>query len=472
MIPRPQNVRTQTLLLTIATLLALGAVVVMLGGYVTHRLKQHLVRESNELVNEQVARTTRELSEMVRAGSPRSLSSDNPNVMTALRVLVNSGATESVELRLHDQYIVIRRSGDPSHPGPIEEVHKLEPTQSMTTKLAGSSSITVFNESASGGILNAARTDRVPIKDSAGQTLAYMDYVSAGSLAANRVLGISEVIDESLRWMVGITLLLLACSGVLLYKVFNRLLRLQHERDSQQRMATIGTLASGLAHEIRNPLQIINLNLDVIREDMEESSAPATAGGVRRGAALNSEQTLKMLAGVQDQIGHLNGILKDFLNYAIPGRMEMEPMNLRPAIAGVLDLAAPQLKSHGVALEFRCPEDARIIGDASGLRQVFLNLILNACHAMEKSSEKKLSILVEREGPSHWRMRVSDTGCGIPEGKEEAIFEAMVSFRKGGTGFGLAIARRIIEEHDGRIMARNLPGGGAQFTLTLRSVEQ
>jgi hypothetical protein len=146
------------------------------------------------------------------------------------------------------------------------------------------------------------------------------------------------------------------------------------------------------------------------------------------------------------------------MNYANPGGMEMEDLALRPLVGGMLDFASPELERRGVQMEVKIPEMAQIRGDETALRQVFLNVILNACQAMEKAEDKRLSIEAAQNRSGAWEITFTDTGCGIPPGKEEEIFDALVSFRPGGTGFGLAIARRIVEDHGGRISARSQTG--------------
>lgn len=449
-----RNLRTQVLLILIACLLVIGGVIAVLGGWVTHRLKQHLVEEAHALAREEVDRFSHRLAELARREGDGSLQAivRKPEVQTQLRLLVRSqGAIRMMAILSPDGKVLIQQSQD-------QETAEttLGPRETLSGELMGDN--TTYEVRAEQVSVSRDLTqESLPLIEGDVQ-LGFVQWGLADVAGSRQLQRLSTAITESLGWMVGLLLAILAATLALLYKVFNRHLTLEREKEAHARMASIGTLASGLAHEIRNPLQIINTNLDLIREEHEEAMVGQT----------DRARGLRILDGVQNQVRQLNSILADFLQFAIPGRLEMEPLALRPLVGGVVDFALPELEKAGVRVENHVPEDARAQGDSSGLRQVFLNIILNACQAMDASEEKRLTISATQERSGHWNLLFDDTGCGIPPGKEEVIFDALVSFRIGGTGFGLAIARRIIEEHGGHIWAEaRREGRGAGIRLTL-----
>jgi signal transduction histidine kinase len=256
--------------------------------------------------------------------------------------------------------------------------------------------------------------------------------------------------------------LLLAFTGVLalgLYlmtRSFRRQVRLLQENERLDRMAYVGTLASGLAHEIRNPLNAMAVNLAVA----EEEAAAGQTG--------STDIVHRALAHIQREIQRLNRSVTHFMEFALPDAHRREEMDLRPVIVEVLELLQPQIDDSGAEIVLDLPEEAKLEADFSGLRQVLHSVILNAIQAMERQEQGKRRLTIGgRRESAQWFLWVDDTGEGIPPGDEEKVFEVFHSTKAAGSGFGLAIARAIIKSHDGEIAARRREQGGTRIEITL-----
>jgi signal transduction histidine kinase len=238
-------------------------------------------------------------------------------------------------------------------------------------------------------------------------------------------------------------------------------LRRQSERDrreaqrtrEEEQAALIGTLASGLAHEIRNPLGTISMNLQLLQEDWEDPVSERETKSARKIATLLKE------------VRHLENILNDFLKFAAKPRLKLERVSLNKLIEDLLDFIAPQAAKAQVRVtRSLSPAAPPVQADAERIRQSLLNLLLNALQAMPDGGE--LEIATEGADGS-CRVRIKDTGVGIAPEHLEQIFNLYFSTKPAGTGLGLPMARKIIEEHGGSISVRSAPGSGAEFTIEL-----
>jgi signal transduction histidine kinase len=221
---------------------------------------------------------------------------------------------------------------------------------------------------------------------------------------------------------------------------------------SVQRLAELGTLAGGLAHEIKNPLSTVLLNLQLLQEDLDPSD-PAYS---RFRARLNT---------VSREAARLREILDDFLRYA--GKIELRRVetDLNIMLEELVDFFAPQAQLNHVQLRFKPHTGPLLIRiDPRLIKQTILNLMLNALQAMPNGGELILSTTAERNSAV---IDVIDTGGGIKPEDLDKIFHAYFSTKKGGTGLGLAMSQRIIQEHDGQLTVNSEPGKGSDFRIRL-----
>ena len=247
----------------------------------------------------------------------------------------------------------------------------------------------------------------------------------------------------------GLTLLVGAAAG---YFAYRRLGRLTERARQAERLAELGTLTGGLAHEIKNPLSTIQLNLQLIQEDLTPGH-PAYSRLAGR------------IAVCEKETSRLREILDDFLRYA--GRMELDrkPVELNRLCEDLVDFMLPQAQVQKVKLRFKRTEDDVIVSaDERLVKQAVLNLMINGLQAMPNGGEMILT--VSRKG-NEAAIDVIDTGPGIPPEALSKIFDAYYTTRKAGTGLGLAMTRRIAQEHGGRVLVTSEQGKGSDFSLRL-----
>jgi len=221
----------------------------------------------------------------------------------------------------------------------------------------------------------------------------------------------------------------------------------------QQRLAYIGTLAAGLAHEIRNPLNSIRMNVELIEGEL-----------TARGEAQDSPSAVR-LGRIRREADQLNGILDEFLAFARPPRMQLVATDLSQYLNDLLDFFAPECREHDVAVRRDFADDPYPVRiDPAQFKHVILNLLKNAVEAIGEHGEITVATAeLEREVT----IRIADNGGGLAPENAEKVFEVFFSTKERGTGLGLAIARRIVEEHGGQLELDNRPGLGAAFVIHL-----
>ncbi len=224
-------------------------------------------------------------------------------------------------------------------------------------------------------------------------------------------------------------------------------------------LADMGKLAAGLAHELKNPLSTLKLNLQLMEEDL------ATLPG--------AERSLLRLATLKKEADRLRYTLDDFLKFAGRIELRLETVPLNGLVEELIDFLLPQAQAHNVrVLTALAPENPLCPLDVNLFKQALLNLLLNAIQAMPAGQDGKagaggellVRTLVSKETAI---LYVSDTGMGIPAENLPRIFDAYFTTKKGGTGLGLPTTRRIIEEHHGHISVQSEPGKGTSFRVEL-----
>lgn len=235
---------------------------------------------------------------------------------------------------------------------------------------------------------------------------------------------------------------------------YQRFVALERRAQQAERLAELGTLTGGLAHEIKNPLSTVQLNLQLLAEDLD----PDYPG---------LERVKKRLGTVQREASRLRDILDDFLRYAGKLELDLQPTDINQLLEDLADFFSPQASLQRVQLRVR-PHDQPLVVrlDPKLIKQTVLNLMLNGLHAMgDRGGDLILS--ATREDDRYARVDVIDTGTGIAPDALPQIFDAYYSTKKGGTGLGLAMAKRIITEHGGTLTVGSEPGKGTNFTLRL-----
>lgn len=221
-----------------------------------------------------------------------------------------------------------------------------------------------------------------------------------------------------------------------------------------ERLAFLGTLAGGLAHEIRNPLSTLKVNLELLKEDWEKAETP------------KEQKAYKKILLLLQEVSRLEDILADFLKYAGKYILNLEQHHLNNLLDEVLDLMQEDLaKQHIRLLKYYNNSLPIMKLDNKLIKQAFLNIIKNACEAMPRGGE----LMIKTSCPDKETVQIDiiDTGEGIPSDIIDKIFDAYFSTKKTGTGLGLAITKRIIEEHNGSIEVISEPHKGSYFIIRL-----
>jgi signal transduction histidine kinase len=222
----------------------------------------------------------------------------------------------------------------------------------------------------------------------------------------------------------------------------------QGEMARAEHLATIGELAAGLAHEIRNPLAGIAGVVEVMGRELPPASSSRT-----------------VLPEVQSEIQHIQAILNDLLAYARPRPPEFHPADLNATVEQAVFLARQQLRTTPIEIILEPDRSLpRILHDPVQVQQVVLNLLLNGIQAI--TNQGKIAVALRQEG-EYAVVRIRDNGKGISRESLPKIFKPFFTTRKEGTGLGLPLAKGIVESHQGRIEVTSEPERGAQFEVWL-----
>ena len=230
----------------------------------------------------------------------------------------------------------------------------------------------------------------------------------------------------------------------------------QRQLFQSEKLAALGKLSAGIAHEIRNPLTSIKILIHSLADEM---ATPASRE--------------KDLAVIETEIEQVNKIIKQFLDFARPRPPSLEPIDVRKVLEETLALIVYEMEAQEVSLEREyAPGLPPVPMDREQMKQVFLNLLLNAIQAMEQGGKLKVATALKHPVPgtnrgSFAKISFQDTGKGIPEDVKGKVFEPFYSTKEGGIGLGLSIAQRIVEEHGGEIGLESSPGKGTVFYLTI-----
>ncbi|HTZ19411.1 MAG TPA: ATP-binding protein [Opitutaceae bacterium] len=291
------------------------------------------------------------------------------------------------------------------------------------------------------------------------------DFDAVHDTGERELLQASLALVRELRNLIFVCLaLLLAAAGVLaalLYRNVVRPLRTKLvERETllaqREKLAALGTLAAGVAHEIRNPLTAIKARLYTLRRT---TPAPEAADDVR---------------AISREIDRLEGIVRDVLGYARPMEPKFAEVDLAAWVREFGAFVEPELTAGGIRLTVVAPEPLRLPADAGQLRQVMLNLVRNAREALD-GRPGRIELAVRRERGTLRQQRlaemavlsVTDDGPGIPAAVRARLFDPFFTTKAAGTGLGLAIIARLVENHGGEITYQTAEGRGTCFAVRL-----
>jgi signal transduction histidine kinase len=233
---------------------------------------------------------------------------------------------------------------------------------------------------------------------------------------------------------------------------------LEAQLQQAEKSAVIGRLGSAIAHEIRNPLNYINLTLDHLRSKFSPDDAQ------------KRETFEKLTSQLKAEVARINQQISDFLNYSRPARADLQPVEARKIVEDSLRLVEAQAGENNIKIGVVEHENVPpIMGDPEFLRSVFNNLFINAVQAMG-SGGGNLNVKISPDN-GFVRFDIADTGGGIQEENLSKIFEPYFSTKETGTGLGLAIVQKIVDVHNGTIEVESEEGSGTKFTVKLPKAE-
>ena len=225
-------------------------------------------------------------------------------------------------------------------------------------------------------------------------------------------------------------------------------------RRGEEQAALVGTIAAGIAHEIRNPLSTLRMNLQLLREDWENPITEREQKGRKRIDVLLRETE------------RLETVVSDFVGFAAGHALRLERTNLNALTGELLDFLAPQAERARIRLVREFAKDVSPVeADPNLIRQAILNLLVNAQQVLPTGGEIRIRT---QENGQFVKLSVTDNGPGIPAEHREKIFNLYFSTTPGGTGLGLPMVKKIVEEHQGKIEVETELNKGTTFTLCLR----
>jgi two-component system, NtrC family, sensor histidine kinase HydH len=239
--------------------------------------------------------------------------------------------------------------------------------------------------------------------------------------------------------------------------VVERLRQTEREVLRSEQLAALGQMAAGMAHELRNPLTSMKI---LVQTALAGERAGGLAGS--SGVGLGGHDLIVL----EEEITRLERLIQSFLQFAKPPQLEKRTVDVKALIVQAVQFVTERATMCGTRIATSLPpDDVQAAVDAAQLRQVLLNLLLNALDATGAGGVVWLDLRTEADD---WlRIRVSDTGKGLPAALGNQIFSPFITTKETGLGLGLSISKRIIESHGGEITAANRPEGGAVFTIRL-----
>jgi signal transduction histidine kinase len=253
--------------------------------------------------------------------------------------------------------------------------------------------------------------------------------------------------------------------GLFVYRVLIAPLRTQLSESRalvarQEKLAALGVLAAGVAHEIRNPLTAIKVRLFTLREEL----APAALGN----------EDMEVISG---EISRLERIVKDFLDFVRPSEPKLETLDAFAVVTAVAQLMRSELAKDSIDLKLENSTDAHIRVDPNQLKQVLINLVRNASESIISMGTVTLRVredmaVIQNKRQACVFIEVEDTGTGIPPELQQRLFDPFFTTKETGTGLGLSIAARIIERHRGVLKFQTRLKQGTIFTILLPAIRK
>jgi len=228
---------------------------------------------------------------------------------------------------------------------------------------------------------------------------------------------------------------------------------LQKRLREAEHLSAIGELSRTIAHEIRNPLNFISLSIDHIIEKLEKKEKDV-------------DTYIRLLKTIKQEIYRVNNLITEYLEYTKPLKLNKKPVSIAELINEVISLVKVNAEKEGVRIFKDYTSNCTLNLDVDLMKSCLINIIINAIQAMKDSKVKNLFIKTEFL-EDKLLIKISDTGSGIPEEIIDKIFEPLFSTKKEGLGLGLSLAKKVIEEHGGKIEISSKVGHGSEVRIYL-----
>jgi signal transduction histidine kinase len=258
--------------------------------------------------------------------------------------------------------------------------------------------------------------------------------------------------------------------------------RVQSMLAYSRKLVALGRLTAGIAHEVKNPLNAMIIHLELLRTKIRSAAMAAqpqpvaAAGTGTLGLSSTApvapplppaaQSALEHVEVIESEIRRLDGVVQGFLKFTRPEDLRLAPVRVPELLGAIQQIVDPEARKNGVKVSMDCSGAIPPVnGDAGMLRQVFLNLAINACQAMPQGG----SLRITCAPVSHQRVevRVEDTGVGIAKEHLSKIFDLYFTTKDHGTGIGLSMVYRIVQLHDGEIEVESTQGRGTTFRVLL-----
>jgi signal transduction histidine kinase len=317
------------------------------------------------------------------------------------------------------------------------------------------------------GATTGAKIDEVlpadhPLRRLGEQTL--MSRQSRGPLSATFSEGeerliMTHAINDPQREMVGVMLIArnLAYLG-----------QVQSTIRYSRKLAALGRLSAGVAHEVKNPLNAMMIHLELLRQQVATNLTPVAAGrggGAAIKPAVDEADAIRHVDVIANEIRRLDQVVQGFLKFTRPEDLKLQPISVGTLLEEIVPILRPEAERVGVAVEIACDDAPDVNGDPAMLRQAFLNLAQNACQAMPQGGT--LRIHCANASDQRVSIAFTDSGVGIKPEHLQRIFDLYFTTKEKGSGIGLSMVFRTIQMHDGEIEVQSTPGAGTTFRVLL-----
>lgn len=264
--------------------------------------------------------------------------------------------------------------------------------------------------------------------------------------------------------------------GVLLVsRDLSYLSRMQSTIAYSRKLVALGRLTAGIAHEVKNPLNAMMIHLELLRTKIKRAALPrpepVVVGGLglaeaRSPQRAETQDALQHVEIIESEIRRLDEVVQGFLKFTRPEDLRLQPVRVKDLFDEILPLIAPEAQKNNVRVEVHADSNAAWVnGDASMLRQAFLNLAINACQAMPNGGTLRMSSSAAAR--NRVQIRFEDKGVGIPAEHLSKIFDLYFTTKDHGTGIGLSMVYRIVQLHDGEVEVESTKGRGTTFRVLL-----